>query len=115
MKNRLSNFVNRINEAVDSVTKALENTGSGNNKQSNNGSIIDRLPVGENKKFQHATPTKQKVLINSAPTVAETPKKPERLVQVEPVAYCMYVRIVGRYSRSKEMTKRVLPLRRCSP
>lgn len=91
MKNRLSNFVNRINKAVDSVTKALENSGSGNNKQSNNGSIIDRLPVGENKKIQQATPTKQKVVSDPVPTVVEPPKIPEPPVEVRTVVYSMYV------------------------
>ncbi len=92
MKNRLSNIVNRINNAVDSVTRALENSGSGNNQQDSKGSIIDRLPIGESKRSQQPTPVKQSEQKSiSIPPVTENVKKPVTPVMQETIIYSMYV------------------------
>ena len=91
MKNKLSYFIDKVNRAVDSLTNALENSGSGNKQQSNVGSIIDRLPVGESKKTQQSIPAKQIVEQKPTPAVAENVKNPEHTTMVEPIIYSMYV------------------------
>lgn len=90
MKNRLYGFVNKINKAVDSVTKALENSGSGNKQQDNGGSIIDRLPMGDSKKAQRSVPVIKNVS-KPTPVVTENVKKPEPPVVTETIIYSMYV------------------------
>lgn len=92
MKNRLSNLVNRINNAVDSVTRALENSGSGNKQQDSKGSIIDKLPMGEIKRSQQPTPVKQSEQKSiPTPLVTENVKKPVTPAVQETIIYSMYV------------------------
>lgn len=90
MKNRLYGFVNKLNKAVDSVTKALENSVSENNQGEHKDSIIDRLPTAESVETPKPTPIKQSVP-KPAPKVTTSNRKQESSTMAENIIFSMYV------------------------
>lgn len=90
MKNRLYGFVNKLNKAVDSVTKALENSVSENNQGEHKDSIIDRLPTVESVETPKPTPIKQSVP-KPAPKVTTSNRKQESSTMAENIIFSMYV------------------------